>query len=250
MESAARDDALKHARHCRPCRLRLAAEQDLNEALAAAAAAEVECAPPSVKLAVQKAVAEQAAFAAASNQSAGNIDSVAARSRRFVRAAAAALLILFAAAAYYMFRSGNGSTQTPTTSEVAPPQSDAGDPVKPAELPPRRGPGMEAERTPERRASGMRRKERLAVRLASSRGDNHASEPDAMESGAMTDYIPLTYLDRATAIESGQVMRVRVPLSTFISLGVPINAQRAGELVNAEVVVGDDGVQRAIRLIR
>jgi hypothetical protein len=122
--------------------------------------------------------------------------------------------------------------------------------VKPAELPPATGPKDEGGRAPERRASGIRRKESLAVRPASSRGDNHASQPDAIESGAMTDYIPLTYMSRSTAIESGQVMRVRVPLSTFISLGVPINAQRAGELVNAEVVVGDDGVQRAIRLLR
>lgn len=66
----------------------------------------------------------------------------------------------------------------------------------------------------------------------------------------MTDFIPLTYLTRSTAIESGQVMRVKMPVSTFIALGVPINNQHADELVNAELVVGDDGVMRAVRLLK
>jgi len=66
----------------------------------------------------------------------------------------------------------------------------------------------------------------------------------------MTDFIPLTYLTRSTAIESGQVMRVRVPLSTFIALGVPISTQHADEVVNAELVMGDDGVMRAVRLLK
>jgi hypothetical protein len=92
----------------------------------------------------------------------------------------------------------------------------------------------------------------LKLRLASSRAgaaveNAEQSKPD---SEAITDFIPLTYLTRSTAIESGQVMRVKVPVSTFIALGVPINNRHADELVNAELVIGDDGVMRAVRLLK
>jgi hypothetical protein len=71
-----------------------------------------------------------------------------------------------------------------------------------------------------------------------------------LESEALSDFIPLTHLSSATAIESGQVIRVKVPLSAFIAFGLPVSPEHADQLVNAEVVVGDDGVERAVRLVR
>ena len=59
-----------------------------------------------------------------------------------------------------------------------------------------------------------------------------------------TEFIALSYLP---ASESGQVVRVKVPRSMLVSLGVSINVERGKELINAEVVVGDDGAARAIR---
>jgi hypothetical protein len=60
----------------------------------------------------------------------------------------------------------------------------------------------------------------------------------------------LTYLDPATAVESGTVVRVKLSRSALMSLGVPVSAERSDDLVKAEVVLGDDGVARAIRLVR
>lgn len=60
----------------------------------------------------------------------------------------------------------------------------------------------------------------------------------------VTEYIALSY---STAAESGQVVRVKVPRSMLVSLGVLANVERGKELINAEVVVGDDGAARAIR---
>jgi hypothetical protein len=65
----------------------------------------------------------------------------------------------------------------------------------------------------------------------------------------VTDYIPLTYLSNSTAFDSGMVVRVEVPRSTLISMGLPMNVENANELVKADVVVGDDGVARAIRFV-
>lgn len=61
-----------------------------------------------------------------------------------------------------------------------------------------------------------------------------------------TEFIALSYLP---ASESGQVVRVKVPRSMLVSLGVSTNVERGKELINAEVVVGDDGAARAIRFL-
>lgn len=61
-----------------------------------------------------------------------------------------------------------------------------------------------------------------------------------------TEFIALSYLP---ASESGQIVRVKVPRSMLVSLGVSTNVERSKELVNAEVIVGDDGAARAIRFL-
>lgn len=62
-----------------------------------------------------------------------------------------------------------------------------------------------------------------------------------------TDFIALSY---AADTDSGQIVRVKVPSSMMVSLGVTTNVEKESEMVNAEVVIGDDGLARAIRFIR
>jgi len=45
-------------------------------------------------------------------------------------------------------------------------------------------------------------------------------------------------------------VRVKVPSSMMVSLGVATTVEKESELVSAEVVIGDDGLARAIRFIR
>jgi hypothetical protein len=66
----------------------------------------------------------------------------------------------------------------------------------------------------------------------------------------VTDYIPLTYLADATAVESGTVLRVELPPSALIAVGLPAPVERTDSRVKADVVVGDDGVARAVRFVR
>lgn len=61
-----------------------------------------------------------------------------------------------------------------------------------------------------------------------------------------TDFIALTY---APETDSGQIVRVKVPGSMMVALGVKANVEKESELVNAEVLLGDDGMARAIRFI-
>lgn len=65
-----------------------------------------------------------------------------------------------------------------------------------------------------------------------------------------TDFIPLTFTADVTAPESGHLVRVRMPRSALVSMGLPMNAERAGEFVRADVFFGDDGLARAIRFIQ
>ena len=62
-----------------------------------------------------------------------------------------------------------------------------------------------------------------------------------------TDFIALTY---AQAPASGQIVRVQVPSAMMVSLGLMDSVKKPSELVDAEVVLGDDGMTHAIRFIR
>jgi hypothetical protein len=250
MESSVRANALEHARSCRNCEMRLASERALNQALGFASEAEVECAPPSVKVALEKAFAELPASAMTSRHAGEAARMRSLNTHRFWQAAAAALLILFAAASFYVIRSRG---TRPRGSGPAPPSVIGGGPsVTPESEPGITPPVVNGPDPAVLGPHPVRRAPSLKVRLASTQagGAIENAGQSKTDSEAMTDFIPLTYLTRSTAIESGQVMRVKVPASTFIALGVPINNQHADELVNAELVVGDDGVMRAVRLLR
>ncbi len=62
-----------------------------------------------------------------------------------------------------------------------------------------------------------------------------------------TEFIALSY---ARDPESGQIVRVKVPSSMMVSLGLVTSVKAPSEMVDAEVLVGDDGLTRAIRFIR
>ena len=62
-----------------------------------------------------------------------------------------------------------------------------------------------------------------------------------------TDFIALSY---ARNPDSGQIVRVRVPSSMMVTLGLVDSVEKPSNLVDAEVLVGDDGLTRAIRFIR
>jgi len=68
-------------------------------------------------------------------------------------------------------------------------------------------------------------------------------------SETVSEFIPLTELADATAISSGTIVRVEMPRASLIAMGLPLNAERAHETVKADIVVGDDGLARAIRLV-
>lgn len=62
-----------------------------------------------------------------------------------------------------------------------------------------------------------------------------------------SEFIALSY---ARNPDSGQIVRVKVPSSIMVSLGLVASVEKPNSLVNAELLVGDDGMTHAIRFIR
>ena len=78
---------------------------------------------------------------------------------------------------------------------------------------------------------------------------NAAARPNEPES--MTEFISLVAdAPGAPPLESGQLVRVQVPRAALASLGLPLNAERGNEPVKADVLLGGDGLARAIRFVR
>lgn len=65
-----------------------------------------------------------------------------------------------------------------------------------------------------------------------------------------SEFFPLTYAANAKALQNGMLMRVEVPKTTLIAMGIQVNERNANELIKAEVMMGDDGVAYGIRLIQ
>lgn len=67
---------------------------------------------------------------------------------------------------------------------------------------------------------------------------------------AATDFIVVTHPATWPDAETRQLLRVQMPRMAAAALGVPVNAERAEEMIRADVVVGQDGVVRAIRFVQ
>jgi hypothetical protein len=73
---------------------------------------------------------------------------------------------------------------------------------------------------------------------------------DAVSASAGEDpFIALPYAPPLAPTDRGQVLRVRMPRQTLRHLGVPVNEERILERIPADVLLGEDGIPRAIRFV-
>jgi len=64
------------------------------------------------------------------------------------------------------------------------------------------------------------------------------------------EFFAIPFAPPMTVQDRGEVIRVRLPRQSIRSLGIPINADRMSERIPADVLVGEDGIPRGIRLVR
>ena len=65
-----------------------------------------------------------------------------------------------------------------------------------------------------------------------------------------TAFVPLGYGSALDLQDGGQMVRVELPRSALARFGLPMNMNRANEKIKADVLVGADGLARAIRFVQ
>jgi len=88
----------------------------------------------------------------------------------------------------------------------------------------------------------------VEIAAAPARRPVRTVRPDAPQTReVVTQFFPL--LDAPPPFERGELLRVMVPASTMRKVGLPVNEDRLGDRVYADVLVGEEGLARAIRFV-
>jgi hypothetical protein len=66
---------------------------------------------------------------------------------------------------------------------------------------------------------------------------------------AMTDFVPLLYGDYSMVQESATIVRVELPRSALRLAGFNVAEERANDRVQADVMLGADGLAHAVRFV-
>lgn len=234
-EGNAGEAALEHVKSCARCGARLADERALSGLLARAAAE--PCRAPSrvetALLAAYRARQVKLPGEAAHDRPARALPAVA------WGIAAVLVLGLLGVSAFRLFHfptTGGSSLAGPAAEKLPPARpAQSGSQTASATAAPEKVPDEKAPRT----ESGARR--------VGPRRDT--PQVDAAPVEIATDFIPLTPDAGLASVESGQLVRVLLPRSAMAACGLPFNQERADQPVAAQVLIGQDGVARAIRFL-
>lgn len=254
IEAATRKRALAHARACSACAARLQQERALTAALDLAATAETAQAPARMKTALLGAFQQQNRQADAPAPLV-RVKELSHGWSGWMTAAAAVLLLLAILVALQVLHK-QSQAESPAGLQAQMAQES---PSKEA-MPQTNGVTNQSSL-----ASSIQKRDDVQT---AARNDKTGNAPRAQRrlrpvfhpelarmtrpsrtSETVSDFIPLTELADATAISSGTIVRVEMPRASLIAMGLPLNAERAHETVKADIVVGDDGLARAIRLV-
>jgi hypothetical protein len=75
-------------------------------------------------------------------------------------------------------------------------------------------------------------------------------DPNAADSAVLGEgFIPLPNAERLEPGDDVNVVRMEVARSTMIAAGYDVPAETASEMVEADIVLGPDGLARAVRFV-
>jgi len=288
MDAAQREDALSHADNCGACAARLADARALTAGLRTLAAQSAgQEAPARVESALLAAFRQRHAPPAQLDNapqtsapaavvvplSSGRPRASLWRLPRWAQGAAvAAASVLLVVGLYGIFREQSRPASQLAQSgvqksdavvekkqEVKPAQiADGGDTtdaagVKSADVvePERRDPQVF---TPRRSNRGAGARPNFQTAKFGDGGARRPTNNAGADAGApeeiATNFFPLMNGGQLTPGDAGHVIRVEVPRTALASFGLPVNADRAGGRVKADVLMGEDGMARAIRFVQ
>ncbi|MGH9971755.1 MAG: hypothetical protein ACREBG_28715 [Pyrinomonadaceae bacterium] len=250
MEAGTREEALAHSSHCQVCVRKLSDERRLTAELRALVTEmDSVAAPDRIEEQVLAAFRMQSSSPKRFNKRSGW--------KYLSVAAAAVLLIVFGIAGMrWRLNSSAGDRPEPTSSKTTgvetPPKTQTGVPDGSigslpsnhvTEDPHWRKSVVPGRKTIKQSPAQARNGVAASVEPATTAGNNSQSE-------VATQFMPLGYVSPVSFQEGGQIVRVEFPRSAMTSLGLPVNMDRYGERVKADVLVGADGLARAIRFVQ
>jgi len=243
IEATVRQAAIDHAEHCAVCGRRFADENTLTAALRDVAM-ETQVCKPSANLeeALLKAFRESTInfTGCAAN---ANDSSINQRYLKYVGVAAAIVVVILTLVALSLHTNNQGSVAKTGGDTNSPP-------VSPKDSPKRIEQGTEPGQytSPARiETVGNQRPQRPVHRASKNTTPIAGGAADQDVTG---QFIALPTAGSLAPLESGQIVRVEVMRSSLIAIGMPMNAQRAGESIKADLLVGQDGLPRAIRFVQ
>jgi hypothetical protein len=230
LDATARDQGLIHTEVCNRCAARLDEERALL-ARVRAVAVEMAGEEPPARVDALLLAAFRAQTAAAASF---NVIPAQCRVWRWsswkLAAVAAGILILISVMAIFWRSAGS---RMPQREERA---------VAPT---PVNTPGPQAEPPVGRDQVAGERPKNLPKRV-----HRHASVKSPDEAEVVTQFFSLREGEDLTNLDSLQVVRVELPGSALSEVGLPFDPETAPESVKADVVLGQDGLARAIRFVR
>jgi hypothetical protein len=161
---------------------------------------------------------------------------------RFRLAFAAAAVVVIAAAAFYV---RERFTAPPPSSIEAGVQEGAPRDVEPPSV------GQRKDRQKENLSAAQPLSSSGGAHSQASHSARHPRENRTRfeSSEAGMDFVPVIYGSNLTPLEGGQILRVRLSRSALASLGLPVNVEHPDETLMADVMLGEDGLARSIRLV-
>jgi hypothetical protein len=254
MDAALRESGLAHTETCARCAARIADERALTAGLRALAARDENIdAPPRIEAVLRAAFREPRIPMAVNDRALASAamafipQSAPSRHwKRWALAAAAAILVALALMAQSWLRASSPEPGLQVENKSVP---SSPTPL-PRELPPPVSPLPDSNQKIERDDAPEREFKQVKYKRRESAPHRDLVKQPPTEVEIVTDFFPLTYDTGLMQMEGGRVVRVQMPRSALLTFGLPMNIERASEPVKADVVMGHDGLARAIRFVR
>jgi hypothetical protein len=246
MEANAREQALAHSGDCEACGLRLALERQLTFGLRALAE-EMNSESASAR------VEDQLLKAFRSRTCSLSETRPASRRSYWLVAAAAVVLMAFGIAGLRWQIDGPSQTAINTEAQPSPAASTVATENPNTESIPQQTAALyRPVRKKSIRRSGKPSSsgDETFVAKGTSGGTNTAKAGNSEQSEVTTQFLPLSYVSPVNLQDGGQLVRVELPRSAMVRFGLPVNMERYGERVKADVLVSADGLARAIRFVQ
>jgi hypothetical protein len=88
------------------------------------------------------------------------------------------------------------------------------------------------------------------IQIKKSRQANRLSHRRPVQREIATEFLPVAEDDGWTPLDGGRLVRVKLPRTALGVFGLPVDTERGPDRVQADVMLSNDGILRAIRFVR